>query len=107
MKDLTIDALQKLCNDQAILMTKHAVVRMRERDIALDDIKAAIRNGEIIAQYPDDYPYPSCLVLGHCTSSRHVHVVAGIAGTSLWIITAYFPDKTKWEADYKTRKEGS
>ena len=21
-------------------------------------------NGEIIEQYPDDYPYPSCLILG-------------------------------------------
>ncbi len=22
-----------------------------------------------------------------------------------WIVTAYFPDSQKWEADFKTRKE--
>ena len=103
---LTIESLRNLCTEQTILMTKHAVVRIRERGISLDDIEAAIRSGEIIAQYPDDYPCPSCLVLGYCAPSKPLHVVAGVADVSLWIITAYFPDKTKWEEDYKTRKEG-
>jgi hypothetical protein len=104
--NLTIETLRQLCTDQSLLMTKHAVTRIRERSISLRDIKMAIQNGEVIAQYPDDYPYPSCLVLGYSTPAKPLHVVTGIANASLWIITAYFPDKTKWEEDYKTRKEG-
>ncbi|MCL2366577.1 MAG: DUF4258 domain-containing protein [Oscillospiraceae bacterium] len=66
----------------------------------------AITNGEIIEQYRDDYPYPSCLILGATVSNKqHLHVVCGVSNGRLWIITTYYPDLGKWEADYKTRKE--
>ena len=57
--------------------------------------------GEIIEDYPDDYPFPSCLMLG----ANHLHVVCGVGAGILWIITAYHPTKDKWEDDLKTRKE--
>ena len=34
-----------------------------------------------------------------------IHIVCGIGGDSLWIITAYYPDSKEWEKDMKTRKE--
>ena len=102
---MTIEALRKLCTDQTIYMTKHAAIRIRERGISLNSIKAVIGSGEIIAQYPDDHPYPSCLVLGFLPLHRPLHVVVGLSDKALWIITSYFPDKAQWETDYKTRKE--
>ena len=36
---------------------------MMERSIELTEIKQAIAKGEVIEDYPDDYPYPSCLIL--------------------------------------------
>jgi hypothetical protein len=62
-------------------------------------------NGEIIEQYPTDYPYPSCLILGLSVSNQHIHVVVGSNMETLWIITAYYPNPDKWENDNKTRKE--
>ncbi|MBQ8210073.1 MAG: DUF4258 domain-containing protein [Clostridia bacterium] len=63
--DLNIEILQSFCNDESIMMTNHVFNRMIERGIEYDDIKNAVLTGKIIEQYPDDFPYPSCLVLGY------------------------------------------
>ena len=101
---LNADDLRNLCHDELIAITKHARVRLAERGISIEDIKAAIQSGEIIKQYEDDKPFPSCLLLGSTTLRNHLHVVASIGGEFLHIITAYFPDKNEWEDDMKTRK---
>ena len=100
----TIEDLRRLCTDETIIITNHTLNRCRERGIKYDDIKDAILNGEIIEQYPDDYPYPSCLVLGLDSKNINLHLVTGIGDNKLWIITAYIPALDKWESDYKTRK---
>ncbi len=61
--------------------------------------------GEIIEQYPDDYPYPSCLTLGNMTTNKPLQAVIGTNGLQLWIITAYYPAPEKWMDDLKTRRE--
>ena len=69
------------------------------------DVKEAINSGEIIEDYPEDYPDPSCLILGKSGENQNIHVVCGIHEDELWLITAYYPDPGKWLDDYKTRKE--
>lgn len=104
MPDITIGLLRSLCDDKTFFMTQHMYNRCRERGIKYEDIKVAIMNGEIIEQYPDDFPYPSCLVLGTIIDGRYLHVVCGVGNNQLWIITAYYPNPNKWENDFKTRK---
>lgn len=53
----------------------------------------------------DDYPYPSCLILGFSVNEKNIHVVIGSNMETIWIITAYYPDLDKWEQDFRTRKE--
>jgi len=102
---LNMDDLRKLCTDETIVLTQHLLLRMRERGIKYDDVVYAITNGEIIEQYPDDYPHPSCLVLGTTVPDRrHLHVVCGVGSGWLWVISTYYPSTEKWESDYKTRK---
>lgn len=102
---LNIDDLRKLCILENFEITLHAAKRLEQRGISIMDIMACIHNGEIIEQYPNDYPYPSCLILGISTIKKYLHVVVGTNGETLWIITAYYPDKNKWEEDLKTRRE--
>jgi hypothetical protein len=85
-------------------MKQHSRKRFVERGITVADVRNAIRSGEIIEQYQEDKPFPSCLVAGLTESNRVVHVVASIGGDYLHIITAYFPDADRWESDLKTRK---
>lgn len=103
--DLKIEDLQKICAPENIEITMHAAKRLEQRNISINDVISCIHRGEIIEQYPDDYPYPSCLILGHSVKQKYIHVVIGINLKTLWIITAYYPDPNKWKQDLKTRKE--
>lgn len=78
---------------------------MQERGIKRDDIINCIINGEIIEDYPNDYPNPSCLMFGYTLNNRVIHVVIGYDGENIYIITAYYPNTDKFELDMKTRRE--
>jgi len=80
-------------------------MRLQERNIQPSDIKKCIMTGEIIENYPEDYPYPSCLILGMTEGDKHLHAVIGVGSEHLWIITAYYPNNVKWSSDFRTRKE--
>ncbi|MDE7398483.1 MAG: DUF4258 domain-containing protein [Oscillospiraceae bacterium] len=104
---IDITELRKLVLDiDNIIVTKHTAYRFRERGIKLCDVCNTILNGEIIEQYPDDYPYPSCLILGLSVGGKSLHVCVGLGDGKLFIITAYYPATDKWNADMKTRKVG-
>ena len=94
-----------MCSDENIAVTQHANRRFQERKIFLDDIEAAIFSGKIIEEYPDDKPFPSCLILGKSEKNLPLHIVASIDEEFLYIITAYYPSSEKWENDFMTRKE--
>ncbi|GHV82297.1 hypothetical protein AGMMS49991_08550 [Spirochaetia bacterium] len=98
---ISIADVQELCNDEAIVLTEHLLTRMRQRGIKYGDLKQTIQNGEVIEQYPTDYPFQSCLI-----SSVDLHIVCSIGENSgpLYIITAYRPSGEKWEKDGKTRR---
>lgn len=102
---MEIEELQNLCEKkESVRWTLHSLERLLRRGISQSDVIQAIRSGEIIEQYPDDYPYPSCLLIGTTGTGETVHVVCGRGDGELWVITAYHPDTDKWEADLKTRK---
>lgn len=105
--EINIYGLCKICRPENIEITMHAAKRLEQRGIFIKDIINCILTGEIIEHYPDDYPYPSCLILGISVNHKHLHVVVGSDMKTLWIVTAYFPDSQKWEDDLKTRKENS
>ncbi len=95
-----IEEIKSLCQQSKIEWTNHVQQRILQRGIPRQDIKEAILQGEIIENSPDDYPFPSCLILG----ANRLHVVCGISTEILWIITAYRPTEDKWDPDLKTRR---
>ncbi len=101
---MKIAEFQAMNNLKKIAVTKHAKERLTERGIRMDDIVSAISNGEIIKEYLDDKPLPSCLVLGKAVNGKALHAVISKDTEFIYLITAYFPDLEQWEADFKTRK---
>jgi len=101
---IDIERLQWYYDNDRVFITAHAAERFRQRGIKVKDIRNAVKTGEIIEQYPEDYPYPSCLLLGLSVNVQPLHVVMSDEGNASRIITAYFPDVDKWESDLKTRK---
>ena len=102
---IDISSIRALNRPERIAITEHARLRLIERGLTIGDVMQCIASGEIIEQYEDDTPFPSCLVLGLTMSRRPVHVVVSHDDGFIYLITAYLPDTQKWSSDYKTRKE--
>lgn len=102
---IDIEQLRALNKAEQIAITEHARRRLVERGISVNDIIRCIDTGEIIKQYEDDKPFPSCLILGAAIDGKYIHVVASHDSEWIYLITAYHPDADVWESDFKTRKE--
>lgn len=94
---IDIKEVQRLAAAGRLNLTRHALHRMKQRNITINDILTGIGNGEIIEQYPDDFPFPSCLVLGMTFEARYIHIVLSVSNETINIITVYYPDTEKWE----------
>ena len=101
---LQIENLRRLCTDDTVIMTAHVIRRCKERNIDSGSIINVIMHGEIIKQYEDDKPFPSCLLLGMSVNGKYLHVVVASDTINLHIITAYYPNPDEWDSDFKTRK---
>ena len=84
----------------------HALLRMRERAISVDEVSHAIRTGKEIENYPEDTPYPSRLVLGW-TGARPLHIVVAdnIKDREIIVITVYEPESKRWLPGFSRRKK--
>jgi hypothetical protein len=78
---------------------------MFQRRISEGDVKHVLATGQVLENYPDDIPYPSCLVLGW-SEGRPLHVVVAYNAEDdeTIVITTYEPDPGRWDTDYKVRK---
>ncbi len=88
-----------------LIFSGHAVQRMFERGISPDQVRALVEQGETIAEYPDDLPYPSQLILGFI-GNRPIHLILGYneldqAGI---VITVYEPRLGIWQDDFKKKR---
>jgi hypothetical protein len=100
-----IEDIVQLVQRGTVLWTNHAMVRLSQRVIGVEDVEYALTHGEIIEHYPADYPFPSCLVLGTTIPGEYLHIVCGMNSSELWLITAYRPNPAEWSADFRVRKE--
>lgn len=84
---------------------KHTLARLARRDIPQRVIIEVIMKGEIMEDYPQDSPFPSCLILGWVKDKPYHVVVSLDESTSMgYIITAYEPSLDRFEPDFKTRR---
>ena len=75
-------------------------------EIDKGEVYEVVLNGEIIEEYADDKPYPSCLIFGKTSIKRPIHAVcAYVEDEKLTvIITVYHPDPNGW-VEYRKRKK--
>lgn len=104
MKELDILELRNLYKNDMVFLTSNCSLRLEQRGITEDDIESALNSGTIIEQYPEDYPWLSCLILGY-SDNRPLHICMGSNGEAAKLITAYWPNPEKWSADFMQRKE--
>ena len=101
---IDIEKLRKLNVIENFVVTQHALDRLLTRNISMSDVQKVIEEGEIIKQYEDDKPYPSCLILGLSIEGRMLHVVVSHNEESIYLITAYYPDLSIWNDNFKIKR---
>ncbi|MBI2802708.1 MAG: DUF4258 domain-containing protein [Gammaproteobacteria bacterium] len=82
----------------------HALTRFLERGISRGEILAAVMRGEVVETYPEDRPFPSCLLFFHEVLPVHVVAAVDLDADIGHVITAYRPDLAHFEVDLKTRR---
>jgi hypothetical protein len=102
---VAIERVRNALRNGRIEWQRHALERMAERAVRRSDALEVLLSGELIEDYPDDHPFPSGLFLGWI-QSRPLHVLAAFDGErgQVFMITTYEPDRTHFEADFKTRR---
>ena len=84
----------------------HGAERRVEHNYTRADVRAALRDGEIIEQYEDTGRGPSYLLL-HWIDNRPLHVVAADKAKEekTVVVTLYDPQTRadKWTDDYRRR----
>lgn len=91
---------------ERVVFSGHAVQRMFQRGISHGAVLAVLAEGEVIAEYADDTPYPSRLLLGF-VEGKPIHVVAAVEGSTgaCVVVTAYEPSDQQWGTDFRTRRQ--
>jgi hypothetical protein len=90
-----LERIKALLRKRRYLITTHAMLRMSDRGVTMEDLISLIADGEIIESYPDRMPCPAALVLGFILD-KPCHAVVAICGDRLSIITVYWPDEGCW-----------
>ncbi len=100
------ELINLLAEKDRIAFKKHGLLRMHKRNFKADEVKQTLIEGEVIEDYPDDRPLPSCLILGYNSQHRAMHVVVAVDENDqmLWVITVYEPTLDEWEVGFKTRR---
>jgi len=97
--------MKKIGPCKHLKFSSHAVQSMFERNISSSAMRGVIDSGEAIADYPDDTPYPSQLLLGF-EGHRPLHVVYAFHEDkkTCYIVTVYEPDPAIWTDGFRQRR---
>ena len=102
---IEIKAIIESIKADRIWITDHADEEANNELISLKMARESVSTGEIIEQYPNDKPYPSCLIFSRLENGDPIHTIWAFNKemNSSVLITMYRPDPQKW-IDNKIRR---
>ena len=101
---MSLHKIRQLVEANEYRLTRHAWEESRIRQIRLQDIKDAIRIGQIIETHIDDWGFDCYLIAGERYNGDVIHVACKIVEGMLQINTVYHPHSHLWEKDRKRKK---
>jgi hypothetical protein len=104
-----LEQILKCIREEDYFYTRHARHEMETEELGEirdDEVVEAILSGKIIEDYPENIPYPSCLIYGRTSEGRPIHAVCAYADDigKVIIITAYEPSPNQW-TDFERRRQ--
>ena len=103
---MNIEEITDAIRQRRIHITDHAYDEAEKDQLSYDDIFVSVFRGEVIEDYPDDKPYPSCLIYGTTSSQEPIHSVWAYSQEVriAVLVTVYRPDTNLW-TDWRERRE--
>jgi len=91
--------------ENKVKITDHADEETQDDKLTYDEIFHSVFKGNIIENYIDDKPFPSCLISGKTFSGEQIHSVWAYNDKSCWfvLITVYRIHPEKWINGIKRR----
>jgi hypothetical protein len=101
---MEIETIVNAIRNSRLRITDHTDEEAFDDNLAYEEIYFSVIHGKVIENYPNDKPYPSCLILGRNFSGEPIHSVWAYNPENLWaaLITVYRPDPARW-IDWKER----
>jgi hypothetical protein len=95
---IKIEAIIESIKAKRFRITDHADEEANNDRISLIEALETVSEGDIFEQYPDDKPYPSCLIFSRLRSNEPIHTVWALneETKSSVLITTYRPDSKRW-----------
>ncbi|MHB8481687.1 MAG: DUF4258 domain-containing protein [Nitrospiria bacterium] len=101
------DLLQKIrlqVDTENVRITLHAQQEMVEEYFKFDEVLEALRNGQILENYPEHRRGACCLIGGFTKKGRPIHIVCTTGQQVLILITIYEPKPPKWITPTQRRR---
>lgn len=99
--------IRQKATEGRVKWSRHALNELASEPVTVPDVENALRQAEVIEDYPHLRRYlPDCLVLAYTESGQVLHCVVAInvSSDSILIVTVYTPTEEEWENDWRTRK---
>lgn len=102
---MNIEDIRQAIQAGRVRITDHADEEAEADRLAFDEVYFTVMHGEVIEDYPDDKPFPSCLIYGVTFGGDPVHSVWAYNNQNRWavLITVYRPDPRRW-INWRTRR---
>jgi len=101
---MDIENIINAIRSSRVRITDHADEEAFDDDLTYEKIYSSVIQCEVIEDYVNDKPYPSCLIFGKNFSGEPIHRVWAYNLDNQWavLITVYRPDSERW-VDWKLR----
>ena len=101
---MEIENIINAIQNSRVKVTDHADEEAFDDSLTYEEIYSSVIQGEVIEDYQNDKPFPSCLVLGRNFWGEPIHSVWAYKPENQWavLITVYRPEPERW-IDWKVR----
>lgn len=103
-----VDTLKHLVATGDVRISEHGYDELANDGLTAREIVNGINEAILVEDYPNYPKGTSALLLQKDTDGQPVHVVWGIPKGHMRpavLVTAYRPDSTRWDTDFKKRKQ--
>ena len=85
----TIEDFRENNKAENIIISMQGQMRMHEKGLTIGDVMSVIDSGEIVEEYPDEFPFESCLIMGWSVDGKYMQIVLSMNENNIYLILVH------------------